>query len=639
MENKIERKNINLTGKASIDKPWQIDYTEEALSSEMPNCTLYEYIYNNNKEHLNQTALEFYGKKITFGQMFDKVEECAKALKQNGVKAGDNVSMCIPGVLETTYMTLALSKIGACGNMLSPAFSEEQLVSKLNETESDILILLDEFYDKNIATSIEKSNIKKVVVVPISDSLPLGINCVKQVSDYIKVLKGKKIAIPNNDKFIDWKQFIKTGKDYKGITTEEYKKDTPIVMVYTSGTTGVSKGIVLTNDGFTSMIRQHEVSGMNFKRGQRCLQVIPTWFSTGICNSLMMPLSFGITVIFDPIFDKHRFAKNIKNYKPSHAIAPTSHWEAILDDKVLDNTDLSFLVYPVAGGEALTPRLEEILNSFLAAHNAEAKMGKGWGECELGSCVTVTKENSNKPGSAGKPLSHVIVSTFDTETEEELGYNQRGQLEVCTPCKMKEYYKNLKATMEFFRIDEQQRVWGRSGDIGYVDEEGFVFIEGRASDFILNPAGEKIYLFDIENKILEDEAVQLCEVIGMSIENGTRQIPIAHLVLKEEYKGQEQSIIKRIDEKCKESLSEFAVPLGYKCRDAFTATPGGKRDTNALKQERDGYMKPLENSFVYLKYPEDDKPQIDYSDSPALNIETDNKENTKQKKLGIFNKI
>ncbi len=595
----------SLTGKPSIDKPWQKDYSMEALKEKMPEETVYHYIYKKNENYLNQTALEFYGRKITFGEMFDKIEECAKALKVNGVKEGDNVSLCIPGVLETTYLTLALSKIGACANMLSPAFSKEQLVDKLNSTESDIAILLDEFYDQKVSESLEESNTKKVVVVPISDSLPFGMNLAKNVSDYIKMLQSKKLAIPKNNKYVKWNKFISSGKNYNKKTEVEYKKDMPIVQVYTSGTTGLSKGIVLTNDGFTAMFKQHEVSGMNFKRGQRCLQIIPTWFSTGICNSLLMPLSMGITVIFDPIFDKNRFAKNIRNYKPNHAIAPTSHWEALLNNKVLDGVDLSFLVYPIAGGEALTPTLESLLNSFLEAHKAEAKMGKGWGECELGSCVTVTREGINKPGSAGKPLTHVTVSVFDPDTEEELTYNQRGHLEVNTPSRMKEYYKNLKATLEFFREDNSGKVWGRTGDIGYIDEEGYVYIEGRAIDYINDPSGNKLYLFDVENEIFKHEAVQLCEVVGLDIENGKSKIPVAHIVLKEEYKSKQREIVREIDNHCREALSQYAVPMGYKFCDGFVAAPGGKRDTNILKEDRDGYIKPVEAGCENINFPID----------------------------------
>ena len=630
MKNPNEKNN--LIGYASIDKPWQKYYSKEALNIDFPECSVYDYIYNNNKNHLDQIALEYYGNKITFKEMFKKVDECAKALKKAGIKKGDNVSMCIPGVLETTYMTLALSKIGACGNMLSPAFSKEQLLDKLNESESSILILLDEFYIENVAYAIDKSNVEKIVIVPISDSLPFGINYAKNVMDYIKILKKQKISLPKNEKFIKWKKSIKEGQNYKGTLESTYQKDLPLVMVYSSGTTGMSKGIVLTNDGFVAMFKQHELSGMNFKRGQKCLQIIPTWFSTGICNSLMMPLSFGITVVFDPIFDKNRFANNIRKYKPSHAIAPTSHWEAILNNDKLKNTDLSSFVYPIAGGEALKPSLENSLNKFLKDHHATATMGKGWGECELGSCVTVTKENCNKPNSAGIPLSSVIVSSFDDNTEEELGYRKRGQLEVYSPCRMKEYYKNPEATSKFFRIDEQGRMWGRTGDIGYVDEDGFVYIEGRATDYILDQNNQKIYLFDIENKILEDEAVQLCEVIGMKLNNEEREIPLAHIVLKEEYKDQEDEILRRIENKCLDELPTSYIPLGYKFREKFDATPGGKRDTTALKQEKDGYKKVIDNSVFYLKYPETGMPEIDNNYN---NIETTklDKKNYKENKI------
>lgn len=135
-----------LTGYPSIDKPWLKYYTEEAINAKLPECTIYENIYNNNKEHLDDVALLYFGKKITYKTMFAKIDKTAKALVANGVNANDNVAICMPATPETIYLILALNKIGANANMLNPTFTKEQLVDRINDTGAKLLVTVNELY-------------------------------------------------------------------------------------------------------------------------------------------------------------------------------------------------------------------------------------------------------------------------------------------------------------------------------------------------------------------------------------------------------------------------------------------------------------------------------------------------------------
>jgi long-chain acyl-CoA synthetase len=208
--------------------------------------------------------------------------------------------------------------------------------------------------------------------------------------------------------------------------------------------------------------------------------------------------------------------------------------------------------------------------------------------CEFGSGATQTIWNNNSCKGAGKPYSHIVVSAFDPDTDEELGYNRRGEIRVITPCRMLGYYKNPEATAEFFRKGKDGQVWGCSGDMGYIDEDGNVFIEGRATDYIISESGSKIWLFDIESVLLADEAVQLCEAVGLEV--GGANIPVAHLVLHQDCQEPPETVIRRIHEACTTTLPPEAVPRAYKIRDSFNTLPSGKRDTLSLKAEREGYI-------------------------------------------------
>lgn len=214
--------------------------------------------------------------------------------------------------------------------------------------------------------------------------------------------------------------------------------------------------------------------------------------------------------------------------------------------------------------------------------------------CELGATVTFTSSGitaagpRNKIGSTGIPLPLATVSAFDPDTGKELSYGQRGELQVSTPCCMKEYYQNPDATNAFFRVDEQGRKWGHTGDIGYLDEDGFVYILGRAVDYFIDSNKQKHYLFDIENVILQNPAVDICEVVVLKSDGIF--LPVAHILLKKDFSGDRYQLLKTIHAHCQEQLPASAVPCAYKFRDSFAVKPSGKRDTEALTHERTDYF-------------------------------------------------
>ena len=213
--------------------------------------------------------------------------------------------------------------------------------------------------------------------------------------------------------------------------------------------------------------------------------------------------------------------------------------------------------------------------------------------CELGATVVTTSccGGANRLGSVSIPMPFVVISAFDIDNDRELTYNERGEMRVQTPGKMKEYYNNPAATKDFFRTDVNGGIWACTGDIGYVDENGFVFILGRASDDFISPDGRRQYLFDAENVILENKFVDICEVISTENEKLGRKVYLVHIVLKKGFDGYVNALICDIDGLCRKRLSEYAVPAGYKIREEFVIKAGEKHDTLSLEKERDGFMR------------------------------------------------
>ena len=577
--NKVENEK-KLTGFPSIDKPWLKYFREKDISETLPQCTIYQNVYINNKDYLNDKAINYFGNIISYEQMFFKVDECTKALREIGIKRGDCVTLCTAGVPEAIYIVLACSRIGAVANFINPLFSKDQMIDRINETEARWIFILDEMYEY-IRSSLDNTCVDNVVIIPVTNSVaPILAKILYFRSKARRILRNKF----TEKKYYSYNEFVEIGLKFRGNLDDKYVKDSPVVMVYSSGTTGASKGILLTNDGINAIIQNYKRDTFYGKRTETFLSMIPVWFSTGIVLSVIMPLAHGVCVIPEPLFSKESFAKDLMKYKPTLTLTATSLWLYVATAEETRNIDLSRMIYPSTGGEKISEKDEHMLNDFLKTHGCKVRLLKGYGMCELGSEVTGTTAADgyeSKIGSTGYPILNSIVSAFDITTDKELKYGQHGEIRVCTPARMKGYYKNPKATDEFFKTDSEGRVWGCTGDIGYVDKDGEVFILGRATDCYKRKNGEIIYFFDIEDMMLKDEAVSQCKVIDTVIDGNT--VLVGHIVFRD---GNYENDLKRIDSKLKTSLPDYMVPKYYKIRNSMPVHSNGKRDVGVLKNDK-----------------------------------------------------
>ena len=294
-------KNEKRSGYPTIDKPWYVNYNRNELEKEIQKKTVFQEVYDNNIRFQKDLALEFFGSKINYSTFFKNIEMTAKAFKEYGIKKGDFVTICAAGIPETVYSFYALSKIGAVANMIAPHFEKKDLIARISDCESDTLIIMDEFYPE-LKEAIKGSRIKNIIILPTLNSSMLRF-----------ITKTYKIDSFSNELY--WNQFIKDGRKQKETETISYKKDLPLTMVYSSGTTGASKGILLSNDSFQNSIQSYPASGVDISRGQKFYQIIPPWYSTGLSTSIHLPLSYGTSVFMDPRFERDIFVKNIKLYE------------------------------------------------------------------------------------------------------------------------------------------------------------------------------------------------------------------------------------------------------------------------------------------------------------------------------------
>lgn len=571
-----------LTGKASIDRPWLKHYAELPDYKENDK-TVYQELIEKNENRKNRLALEYFGTKTTFGELFKKIDAAAKAYYANGVREGDFVTICAAGVPETVYSFYALSKIGAVSNMIAPHFDHEQLVKRIEDCNSDVLVVMDTFYD-DIKDAIAKSRIKKTIVVPALNASLLGL-----------ITKKHKIDRENNEVY--WNEFIKEGKVIENVPECKYNKEQPVAMVYSSGTTGAAKGILLTNDSFQNSVYAYDKMGFDFRSGLKLYQIVPPWFSTGLSTSIHLPLSKGVSVYMDPRFDRKHFVKNIVKAKTNYTIAPTSMYEGFLDKSLVKNKNLSHLTYPFEGGEPLSPKVRSAIETVFREHGSNAELKVGYGQCEGGAGITTEIHNYEHPkGTVGIPLSGVVIGIFD-ENRNELTYGQRGEVLASTPCRMKEYYKNKEATDEYFYIDENGRKWNCTGDIGYIDEDGYLYIEGRASDYSM-VGDRKVYNFDVESVIKNVEGIANVDVLEKKDEVEENKMAV-HIIPTSDFMASISNNPEILADKifelqtliCDRFQDDSLVPTIFKVRESFPHAKSGKRDTVSMMHETEGFIK------------------------------------------------
>ena len=572
--------NKNLTGYPSIDKPWLKHYSEEAINAQPPECCIYDYIYRANANNMNSRAINYCGKKITYKKMFERIDETAKAFLNIGIKQGDVVSLCMLTMPETIYTIYALNRLGAIPNIIEPRTNPDNIKKRIINTKSNVLVVADVFIDK-IKKIYKDSNLKKVIVVPVSYSMPIY----KKM--YLKLFKGNLIAkTPNEKCFIEWSDFfnniggIKLYKPY-------YKKDSPAVIVYTGGTTGGGKGAVLSNDSFTAMATQVLKGAPKLFSGKVFLEIMPPFIAYGLVFGHFLPFCAKLENCLIPIFNPEKFADYVLKNNPNHIVGVPTFFESLADSKKLKHKNIGYLISCIAGGDRLLISSEEHINTVYKEHGCVNRITKGYGMTEMGSAATFTvSDKCNLPGSVGVPCPFVNIKAINPDSGEELPYNQQGEICMTSPTMMLQYFNNMEETNKVMKMHTDGKIWIHTGDIGYITEDGVVFIVDRIKRMIIRPDGHNVFPSLIEEVLSKHPLVENCAVVGVANpDNKSGQIPTAFIQLKKNDKENEQ-VLKGLKLYCKEHLPERDTPMRYNLIDKIPLTAIGKVDYRTLENKK-----------------------------------------------------
>ena len=569
-----------MTGYPSIDKPWLNYYPKYLIDREMPKCTMYDYILKGNNFYPNRTALNYFNNKITYSNLFERIDIVARSFLELGIKKGDIISISMPTLPEFVYMFYAISKIGAIANMIDPRKSKEEIEEYINMVDSKILVIVDVALDK-VKNITNHTKVETIISVSPSESLPPLLKKAYKLKNRTKKLKSN---------FMLWNEFYNLGINRKNevIIDEfpEYVEDTPVVIVYTGGTTGKSKGVMLTNDNLNAASSQCETCGYDFQRQHSWLNIMPPFIVYGVGNGLHLPLAMGMEVILIPQFDPNKFDLLLKKHHPNHVTGVPTHYDSIVKSKVIKKEGLKYLLSPIVGGDKLNEASEEIINKFFKKNNCNFNVSKGYGMSEVCAAVcTASIPEINEIGSVGIPFHHTIMSVVDPETGKELKYNEIGEICISGPNTMLKYYNNEEETNNIIRKHDDGLLWVHSGDLGYITERGVVHIKGRMKEMIVRHDGFKVFPITIEETILSHPDVKSCKVVGVKDENYSQgELPKAFIVLNKTIED-EKKLKSELKSICNERLAEYLQPVDFVIKDKLPVTAIGKIDFMKLKEE------------------------------------------------------
>ena len=562
----------NITAKT----PWKAHLGEVPFHLDYFEGSMFEAVAAIAEKYPNNVAFDFMGRSTTYKMLVKEVEQCAKALKTIGVREGDRVTIAMPNCPQAIQMFYAVNLVGGICNMIHPLSAEKEIEFYLNASESVTAITLDQFYNKfeNIRHNTKVVNI---IIASIKDELS------KPVKAGYMLTEGRKVKkIPDDAPVIRWRDFLRLSRHCFYNYKVERKGDDPAVILYSGGTTGTTKGILLSNKNFNALGQQVIAANPMFRVGDKMLAAMPLFhgFGLGVCVHTM--LSQGGRCILIPRFTAETYAKQIVKYKCNFIAGVPTLYEALLRLPSMENADLSSLKGVFSGGDSLSIELKKKFDKFLYDHNAKIQIREGFGttECVTASCLT--PPHMAKEGSIGLPFPDTYYKIVEPGTDKEVPYGTEGEILIAGPTVMMEYVGHPEETAQTLRKHDDGLTWIYTGDLGTMDDEGFIYFRGRAKRMIIT-SGYNVYPGQLENIIDAHEFVHMSCVIGVPDPYKMQKVK-AFVMLKPGIPANDDTK-QAILAYCRKNIAKYAMPYDIEFRAELPKTLVGKVAYRKLEEE------------------------------------------------------
>ena len=556
--------------------PWAGSMGDIPMHLDYFNGTLFEAVERMARQYPDSVAFDFMGKATTYKKLVQDVEICAKALRTIGVREGDRVTIAMPNCPQSVTLFYAVNLVGAVASMIHPLSAEKEIEFYLNESESVTAITLDQFYHK-FERVRQNTKVVNIVIASIKDALSTPIKAGYMLTE------GRKIEkIPGDAPVIRWDEFLRMRKHCFYQYTVQRRAEDPAVILYSGGTTGTSKGIVLTNRNFNALAAQIVATNPMFRPGDKMLAAMPVFhgFGLGVCIHSM--LANGGRCILVPRFTPKTYAKDLVKHRCNFIAGVPTLYEALLRLPDMNGADLSCLKGVFSGGDSLSVELKKKLDKFLYDHKASIQVREGYGTTETVTACCLTPAHMAKEGSIGLPFPDTYIKIVEPDTDKELPYGEEGEILLAGPTAMKEYMNHPGETAQTLRTHADGLTWVYTGDLGVMDEQGFVYFKGRAKRMIIS-SGYNVYPAQIENILDSHELVQMSCVIGIpddyKIQKVKAYVKLAAGAVATE--ATRQILL----EHCRRHVAKYAMPYDIEFRDEMPKTLVGKVAYRVLEEE------------------------------------------------------
>ena len=558
---------------SKVKTPWYGSYEDIPEHLDYPDYSIYETIRRTCEKYPNEIAYDYFNRKVTYGDFLKEIDMIAKSFVAIGVKKGDKVTLVMPNTPEAIISFYALNKIGAISNMVHPLSSQNEIRHYIELSKSVAVLTIDATF-ATVYNIVPGTTVQNIIVASPSNSMIY-------MKPIYKTTQLTSNRIPREKGIIKWWRFRRLGRKVDYGVDEYTDGSYPATILYSGGTTGKPKGIVLSNLNFNALA----LSSLTFVKigvGDKILAIMPIFhgFGLGVCVHTCM--SVGAQSILIPRFDNKKFHKLLKKHKPTVLAGVPTLWEAMINNPKMKNMDLSFLKIMISGGDSLSVSLKHKMDAFLKEHNADIQVMEGYGltECVTGSCLN--PQYRCKDGSVGIPYPDIFYKIVKPNTCKEIPYGEEGEICLSGPTVMLEYLDEPEETANTLKVHEDGLTWLHTGDLGHMDEEGWVYFKLRIKRMIVSN-GYNIYQSQLENIIDAHPNVSVSTVIGIP-HPYKREVAKAFIVLKDGIEPTDE-VKQNIYNYCKQNIAKYALPKEFEYRDELPKTLVNKVDVIRLREE------------------------------------------------------
>ncbi len=557
--------------------PWQRYYGEVPEHLDYPDKTMFQLVEEIAQKYPDSPAYSFMGAGTSYARFIERISQTAAAFAAMGIKRGDRVTLALPNIPQALWCFYGLNRLGAIPNMVHPLSAPAEIAFYLRISKSRLIVAVDSFYARvrEAMGMLEKP--VPCILVHIADELSFPKNIVYRLS-----IRKKMPEIHYGPSLIDWHAFF-AGRGEGHLAPDTGRSGDIAPVLYSGGTTGTTKGILLSNANFNATALQTAAAAaFPLEPGVKMLSVMPVFHGFGLGIGIHTALVFGLECILLPQFSVKTYAKILRTRKPDIIPGVPTLFEALLRAPGLEKTDLSFLQGVFSGGDSLSIELKRKVDAFLKAHGAEVQIREGYGttECVTASCLT--PRDTYREGSIGLPFPDTRYAICRVGGEEELPRGEEGEICLRGPSVMLGYMDNPEETGQTLRRHADGEIWLHTGDLGYMDEDGFVYFRQRIKRMIIS-SGYNIYPSQLENILDAHEKVLLSCVIG--VPDPYKMQKVKAFIVPAPGIEPTQALKDELMDYCRQQIARYALPYDIEFRTELPKTLVGKVAYRVLEQE------------------------------------------------------